>query len=145
MTAEPVLSGLLVGEFQIQDRLALRDVFQKRSWRLLEFRDARRALLQMDGEPIQLVITESDSSDGSWKALLEHLQLRGLITPLIVTSRLADDRLWAEVLNLGGFDLLCSHPLDREELERVLASAARHCRLAPSRALRAGNWRCVVA
>jgi DNA-binding NtrC family response regulator len=41
---------------------------------------------------------------------------------LIVTDRLADERLWAEVLNLGGYDLLLK-PFDPEELLRVVSSA----------------------
>jgi len=44
---------------------------------------------------------------------------------VIVASRLADERLWAEVLNLGGYDLLAK-PFDRDELVRVIAMAARH-------------------
>jgi hypothetical protein len=38
---------------------------------------------------------------------------------LIVTSRLADERLWAEALNLGAWDVLAK-PLDRQEVSRVL-------------------------
>ena len=37
---------------------------------------------------------------------------------LIVFSRLADERLWAEVLNLGGFDVLMT-PFEPEEVLRV--------------------------
>ncbi len=38
---------------------------------------------------------------------------------LIVTSRLADEGLWAEVLNLGGYDVL-AQPFDAEEVYRVV-------------------------
>jgi hypothetical protein len=41
---------------------------------------------------------------------------------LIVSSRLADHRLWAEVLNLGGFDLLMT-PFENEEVLRVTRAA----------------------
>ena len=41
---------------------------------------------------------------------------------LIVSSRLADHRLWAEVLNLGGFDVLMT-PFETEEVLRVTSSA----------------------
>jgi FixJ family two-component response regulator len=44
--------------------------------------------------------------------------------PLIVTSRHADNRLWGEVLNLGGFDVLAK-PLDEDEVRRVVESADR--------------------
>jgi hypothetical protein len=39
-----------------------------------------------------------------------------------VTSRLADERLWSEVLNLGGYDVL-PQPLDRNEALRTIGLA----------------------
>ena len=44
---------------------------------------------------------------------------------MLVVSRHADERLWAEVLNLGGFDVLAL-PFDRDELKWALSSALRH-------------------
>jgi DNA-binding response OmpR family regulator len=44
--------------------------------------------------------------------------------PLIVSSCVADDRLWAEVLNLGGYDLL-TKPFLAAEVSRVVRMAAR--------------------
>ena len=41
---------------------------------------------------------------------------------LIVTSKVADEYLWSEVLNLGGYDVL-AQPLDRDEVTRVARSA----------------------
>jgi FixJ family two-component response regulator len=43
---------------------------------------------------------------------------------LIVTSGLADAHLWAEVLNLGGYDVLAK-PFDDQEVQRVVAGAWR--------------------
>jgi hypothetical protein len=52
--------------------------------------------------------------------------LQGQARPpnLIVSSRLADDRLWAEVLNLGGYDVL-ARPFNRVEVIRVVQAAWR--------------------
>jgi FixJ family two-component response regulator len=47
------------------------------------------------------------------------------VSNVIVTSRLGDDHLWAEVLNLGGYDVLAK-PLDGSELFRALSSAWRN-------------------
>jgi DNA-binding response OmpR family regulator len=44
---------------------------------------------------------------------------------LIVTSRLADDELWAEVLNLGAYDVL-AQPFDPDEVYRVVFLAWQH-------------------
>jgi DNA-binding response OmpR family regulator len=53
--------------------------------------------------------------------------LRSLTKPpqLIVTSRTADESLWAEVLNVGGYDVM-AQPFEQYEVERVIASAHRH-------------------
>ena len=75
-------------------------------------------------EPVQVVIAESRLPDGDWKNVL--LELDRLPSPpnLIVASRTADDRLWAEVLNIGGYDVL-AQPFEAEELRRVVAAAGR--------------------
>jgi DNA-binding response OmpR family regulator len=57
--------------------------------------------------------------------MLNDLMQRTEPPPLLVTSRLADDALWAEVLNVGGYDVLAK-PLDSEEVARVVSAAARH-------------------
>jgi hypothetical protein len=44
---------------------------------------------------------------------------------VVVTSRLADDYLWSEVLNLGGWDVLAK-PFREQEVLYVLDSAWIH-------------------
>ena len=70
-----------------------------------------------------VVICDRDLPDGDWRALLERLGTVENSPRLIVCSRLADYRLWAEVLNLGGYDVLIT-PFDREEVLRVICQAA---------------------
>ena len=72
----------------------------------------------------EVVVCERDLTPGSWKDVLD--QVTTLLDPpsLIVTSRLADERLWAEALNLGAFDVLAK-PFDRTEAMRVFGAAWR--------------------
>ncbi len=73
-----------------------------------------RGHLSCDDNPV--VICESSLPDGDWKDLLDK-------TPrLIVTSPAADEALWAEVLNLGGYDVL-AQPFDEQEVRRVVSGA----------------------
>lgn len=73
----------------------------------------------------QVVVCDTETRGvGSWRDLLQVNDKR-VSFALIVVSRHADDALWAEVLNLGGFDVL-SIPFRREEVERVVSSALRH-------------------
>jgi len=71
----------------------------------------------------QVVICDQTFADGDWRELLSDLQSEQQMPPLIVVSRLADDRLWAEVLNLGGYDLL-TKPFVEAEVGRVVKLAA---------------------
>jgi DNA-binding response OmpR family regulator len=74
---------------------------------------------------IPLVVTERHLTPGSWRDILENIWLLRDPPVLIVTSRLADEHLWAEALNLGAYDVL-SKPFDASEVVRVLGSAWRH-------------------
>ncbi len=79
-------------------------------------------------ELIDIVITEVDLADNhGWRDVLDTIESAGALQPLIVVSRLADEFLWAEVLNLGGFDVL-SEPFEEEDVVRVLESALREGR-----------------
>jgi len=71
---------------------------------------------------ISIVLCEHDLSPGSWTELLDSTDGLPAPPPVIVTSRTADERMWAEVLNLGGYDVL-ARPLDGEEVIRTVTSA----------------------
>jgi DNA-binding response OmpR family regulator len=73
---------------------------------------------------ISVVICDTDLPDGDWKDVLQQVLQARSAPALIVTSRVADHSLWAEVLKLGGYDVL-AQPFDGEEVTRVIASALR--------------------
>jgi DNA-binding NtrC family response regulator len=79
----------------------------------------------MGRREIGVVICERNLSPGSWIDVLEEVGLLQNAPSLIVTSRLADDRLWAEALNLGAYDVLAK-PFERLELVRSVSSAWLH-------------------
>ncbi|HUA60473.1 MAG TPA: hypothetical protein VML19_17050 [Verrucomicrobiae bacterium] len=56
--------------------------------------------------------------------MLHYVQSRPNPPLLIVTSRLADDRLWAEALNLGAWDVV-GKPLVASEVVRSIEPAFR--------------------
>lgn len=126
------VSALLVGEFK-QDRLLLHDIFEKLGWRLFEARGRRQALKSLERNPVQVVLAEANLPDWSWKKMLGEVRRLAPAPQLIVASRTADDSLWSEVLNFGGYDVL-AQPLVRDEVERVVASARRHFNVRPERA-----------
>ena len=62
---------------------------------------------------------ERDLGPANWRDLLERTQQLANPPFLIVTSRLADDHLWAEALNLGAYDVLAK-PFYPCEVARVV-------------------------
>lgn len=71
---------------------------------------------------VSAIITNDALPDGGWARILAHVQAQSRPPNLIVASRLADERLWAEVLNLGGYDLLMK-PFVADEVRRVVSLA----------------------
>lgn len=66
--------------------------------------------------PIPVVLCDSDSG---WREVLDEFRSIPHPPALIVTSRMADDRLWSEALNLGAYDVLAK-PYQPDEVLRVL-------------------------
>jgi DNA-binding NtrC family response regulator len=114
-------SVLLVSS-QEQDRAALQAILANCGLILHRVHGVGEALDSLAKHNPLVVICERDLPDGDWKAL--HAALSDVKNPprLIVSSRLADDRLWAEVLNLGGYDVLMTPFLERET-GRVVSAA----------------------
>jgi DNA-binding response OmpR family regulator len=74
---------------------------------------------------VDVVLSDRELPEGGWREMLSDLQALADPPALVVKARLADDSLWAEVLNMGGYDVL-AEPLDNDEVRRVMSAAARH-------------------
>jgi DNA-binding response OmpR family regulator len=99
--------------------------FSSLKWTIHPFLTAETAL-PVARTRSAIVMCERDLSPGTWKQVLA--EIRPLPDPplLIVTSRHADDYLWAEALNLGAYDVLAK-PFNAEEVLRVVNLACLHC------------------
>lgn len=69
-----------------------------------------------------LVICEKDLGNATWRDFWAQAALLPEPPCLIVTSRLADEYLWAEALNLGVYDVLAK-PFQPAEVVRALSQA----------------------
>ena len=94
-------------------------------WTLASSTDLRSAWRLLRTHRFPLVLCECDLRQGTWRELLDLLKLLPEPPFLIVTSRAADERLWAEALNLGAYDVLAK-PFDRTEVSRILSLAWMH-------------------
>ena len=96
-------------------------------WTIYEAGALQTALRVLREKPVAIVVSECDLVPGTWKDLLAELSRFSDPPVLIVASRLADEYLWAEALNLGAYDVLAK-PFEPEEVIRVLRSACCHKR-----------------
>ena len=74
---------------------------------------------------IPVVLSERDLVPGTWIDVLSEIVMLPNPPLLVVTSRLADESLWSEALNLGAYDVLAK-PFRNEEVIRVLSLACLH-------------------
>jgi DNA-binding NtrC family response regulator len=115
-----------------EDHFVLRDILNlldetldpHRTFLLKSCANLSTALSVLRDRQFEVVVCERDLPKGSWKDVLEQVSILSDPPSLIVTSRLADERLWAEALNLGAFDVLMK-PFDRTEATRVVGAAWR--------------------
>ena len=120
-TSEGAISILLIGPLDSRYR-ALRDILTPPQWEIREAATFGEAVGILDSQGVAVAICDTEIADGEWQVLLANLQDRANPPSLIVSSRLADERLWAEVLNLGAYDVLVQ-PFDRGEVLRVARMA----------------------
>jgi DNA-binding NtrC family response regulator len=113
-----VLAVNLSGE----DHECLRGIFQTAGWHLKRAPTIETVLQLMERAVLPVLICEVHLPDGTWCGLLHRAEQFPRPPRMVVTSRLADERLWAEVLNLGGFDVL-STPFEASEVRHVVAHA----------------------
>src|SRR6266567_4562640 len=112
---ETPVAVLLVSAHQT-DRTSLQHILARSCWKLQVRTNWRDGLALLRQRRFPVVIC--DGTDSDWRSLLCEIADLPDAPKLIVCSRLADERLWAEVLNLGGYDVLAT-PFDAREVLRT--------------------------
>jgi DNA-binding NtrC family response regulator len=105
-----------------ENHVFLKHVFRDTNWELRETRAYRDALMILCNDRMPVVICESCLPDGNWKDILSQVAALPDAPRLIVTSREPDESLWAEVLNMGGYDVLAT-PFEKDEVIRAVSWA----------------------
>ena len=115
------------------DHAALRKILQQATlnvdmdcrWVLYSASTVSLTSKALSEREVPIVISEENLFGATWQTILQCISLLPDPPLLIVASRLADERLWAEALNLGAWDVLVK-PFDTQEVIRAVASAWRH-------------------
>ena len=100
-------------------RASLPAMLAASGWTVYQATDHREAAALLDELNIGVVI-----ADGNWREFLALTSVRPAAPSVIVTAQFADEHLWAEVLNLGGYDVL-AQPFDPNEVSRIVQAALR--------------------
>ena len=117
---EPV--ALLAVSSQEEDHASLRRILCDANWQVVEASDGRDAKPKLLAHKMAVVIFAANLSDGDWNLLLAGARQLPDPPKLIVSLRAVNDRFWAEVPNLGCYDVL-ARPYMAEEIRRVVGLA----------------------
>jgi DNA-binding NtrC family response regulator len=108
-----------------EDRRCLSAVFADSNWILVFTGNIAEALGVLRSIVVGVVLCDIRFPGGhTWRDLLHEMSKMEDPPPLIVADRLADDRRWVEVLNLGAHNLLAK-PFNSEEVLRAVTAACR--------------------
>jgi DNA-binding NtrC family response regulator len=107
-----------------EDRASLKGILES-DWTVVASSTVASALSLLREISIPIVICDCEITSGTWGEMLDDTSRFPDPPLLIVTSRLADERLWAEALNLGAWDVLAK-PFDADEVVRVVDIARQH-------------------
>ena len=106
----------------VEDISFLKHQFKISKWTLYTAASYREGMDALRWNRMPVVLCASKLPDGNWKDVLSQLAPIPDRPRLIVFSRSADDELWGEVLDAGGFDVLAT-PFQDTKLKFTIASA----------------------
>jgi DNA-binding NtrC family response regulator len=122
MAHSPATADIMLCTGDAGDRTLFERLAGNEAWRIHHVKDFADAARLLGKWLFRAVVCDADLGGGMWRDLL-RVASHGAVPPrVIVLSRQADVRLWAEALNLGAYDLLMK-PLDFMEARRVLTLA----------------------
>ena len=105
-------------------RLPLVDALESCGIEVLPVCDCNEARRMFEAQPaVQVVVTDARLHDGDWRRVFEIVERGRRKIEVVVCSRLGDPKLWLDVLDQGGYDLLVE-PFQHEEVRRIVEAAA---------------------
>ena len=124
---------------QGEDRLSLESLLSPWEWEVIWTRTCAEAVAAVRRTAAPIIVCDERFADGEWKELWNELGNDPGPPEFILASRLADERLWAEQLNLGGYNLL-TKPFRPEEVIRTIHGALTEWQLATAAKCKIGGF-----
>jgi DNA-binding response OmpR family regulator len=106
------------------DRVALGAILGHSRWRPLWASAVGDGVGILTGVQPGVVLCTAEIAGPAWKEMVNEAARLRVPPAVVVLADSADDSLWAEVFNLGGYDVLI-RPFDPREVIHVLSQAWR--------------------
>jgi DNA-binding NtrC family response regulator len=110
---------------QQTDQAVLSRILGHSAWTHVTASTVSEAARHLANSHFHVVLAERKLPDGDWTDIVELTSGMNERPQVIVLSRDGDERLWAEVLNLGAWDILIK-PFHPKEVYRTIHSAWQH-------------------
>jgi DNA-binding response OmpR family regulator len=123
LQADPgrIATALLISPFE-QDHIFFLNLFGRTNWKLLRATNREEAFSLLGRQDVPVIVAEEQLGLADWKDILRAVDQMRHPPKLVVASALSDGNLWAEVLNLGGYDVL-ARPFDQREVLHCISTA----------------------
>jgi len=121
----PETISVLVVSANREDHTSVCRILRHGQWKITRASSCAEARNLVHEQPFAVVLCEKELPDGSWHDLISETAGSDKPPAVLVISRFADDTLWSEVLNTGGYDVL-PKPFESGEVTRVVGMAWRH-------------------
>ena len=102
-----------------EDRTTLDRILTAPDWSVRKAATLTSAVDQISEKHPPLILCNHEVDGASWRDVLDHIRGLAASPLLVVASRMADEHLWAEALNLGAYDVLAI-PFEASEVQRTL-------------------------
>ena len=116
-----VATALLISPFE-QDHVYFGNIFSRTNWKLFRANSREEAFAVLARHQVPVIVAEERLGLADWKDILHSMQHMDRAPKLVVASALSDGDLWADVLNLGGYDVL-ARPFDQREVLHCISTA----------------------
>ena len=116
--------GTVLAMLPCGESAELSQIFRGSPWELLVAPNVPDACATLRDCRPAVVIAAGNAGCPAWKDLLATAREMSPPPQLIVAERCPDEILWAEVLNLGGYDVLAL-PFEQQEVLHVVGMAWR--------------------
>lgn len=116
-----VVTVLLVSPEE-RDHRYFQSLFSQTNWTLHGAYSSADAIEMLSSQAIPVVVAEERLSGGGWREILRAAENLPAPPKTVVAALLAEPALLAEVLDLGGYDVL-AQPFDAREVLHCLSMA----------------------